>query len=56
MSQVLGEIPLTIKIRSGITGGSPVAHKLVTRMQKEWGVSAVTVSSAPLGFASRHED
>lgn len=43
MSQVLGEIPLTIKIRNGITGATPVAHKLVTQMQGPWGVSAVTV-------------
>lgn len=43
MSKVLGEIPLTIKIRNGITNSSPVAHKLVTKMQTQWGVSAVTL-------------
>ncbi|KAL8277400.1 hypothetical protein RQP46_010240 [Phenoliferia psychrophenolica] len=43
MSQVLGEVPLTIKIRNGITHGQPVAHKLVTRFQGEWGVSAMTL-------------
>lgn len=44
MSQVLGEIPLTIKIRTGIAQNQPVAHKLVTKIQTEWGVSSVTVS------------
>ncbi|KAM0753283.1 FMN-linked oxidoreductase [Meredithblackwellia eburnea MCA 4105] len=43
MSEVLGETPLTIKIRNGIQHNSPVAHKLVQRMQGEWGVSAVTL-------------
>lgn len=44
MSKVMGEIPLTIKIRTGIAQSSPVAHRLIPRMQGEWGVSAVTVS------------
>lgn len=44
MSQVLGEVPLTIKIRNGIAHSAPVAHKLIPRFQKEWGVSAMTVS------------
>lgn len=43
MSQVLGETPLTIKIRTGVTQSQPVAHKLVQRVQGEWGVSAVTL-------------
>ena len=43
MSRVLGEIPLTIKIRTGISNTQPIAHKLVPRMQKEWGLSAVTL-------------
>lgn len=48
MSQVMGDIPLTIKIRTGITNTTPVAHKLVTKMQSEWGLSAVTVSTLAL--------
>lgn len=43
MSQVLGEIPLTVKIRTGIANNQPTAHKLMPRFQKEWGVSAVTM-------------
>ncbi|GAA5884122.1 hypothetical protein JCM6882_002148 [Rhodosporidiobolus microsporus] len=43
MSKVLGEVPLTIKIRTGVTNSQPTAHKLMPRLQKEWGVSAVTM-------------
>ncbi|GAA6060860.1 hypothetical protein JCM10212_006240 [Sporobolomyces blumeae] len=43
MSKVLGEVPLTIKIRTGVTNTQPVAHKLMPRLQSEWGVSAVTM-------------
>lgn len=54
MSQVLGEIPLTIKIRTGITASTPVAHKLVTKFQTEWGVSHVTVSSVSSPLELHH--
>ncbi|KWU45236.1 FMN-linked oxidoreductase [Rhodotorula sp. JG-1b] len=43
MSQVLGEVPLTAKIRTGVANNQPTAHKLMPRFQKEWGVSAVTM-------------
>ncbi|BGP43880.1 tRNA-dihydrouridine synthase 3 [Rhodotorula kratochvilovae] len=43
MSKVLGEVPLTIKIRTGVSNSQPTAHKLMPRFQKEWGVSAVTM-------------
>ncbi|BGP27994.1 tRNA-dihydrouridine synthase 3 [Rhodotorula toruloides] len=43
MSKVLGEVPLTVKIRTGVSNNQPVAHKLMPRFQKEWGVSAVTM-------------
>jgi tRNA-dihydrouridine synthase len=45
MSRVLGEIPLTIKMRTGVRDGHNVAHKLVLRAQREWGVGAVTVGA-----------
>ncbi|KAM0789358.1 hypothetical protein ACM66B_000189 [Microbotryomycetes sp. NB124-2] len=43
MSKVLGEIPLTIKIRTGISQNSPVAHKLIPNFQSKWGLSAMTI-------------
>ncbi|KAK4048211.1 tRNA-dihydrouridine synthase 3 [Microbotryomycetes sp. JL201] len=43
MSRVLGEIPLTIKIRTGIAQSSPVAHKLIPNFQSKWGLSAMTI-------------
>ncbi|GAA5852288.1 hypothetical protein JCM3766R1_005087, partial [Sporobolomyces carnicolor] len=43
MGQALGEIPLTIKIRTGVTNNQPVAHKLMPRLQSEWGIQAVTM-------------
>lgn len=44
MSKVLGEIPLTVKLRMGVKDNNLTAHKLMPRFQKEWGVGAVTVS------------
>jgi tRNA-dihydrouridine synthase 3 len=43
MSRVLGEIPLTVKLRTGIKNGQNTAHKLMPRML-EWGVAGMTVS------------
>ncbi|GAA5982194.1 hypothetical protein JCM5350_003489 [Sporobolomyces pararoseus] len=43
MGQALGEIPLTIKIRTGVTNTQPVAHKLMPRLQTEWGIQGVTM-------------
>jgi tRNA-dihydrouridine synthase 3 len=46
MARVLGEIPLTIKMRTGVREGQNVAHKLVPKARREWGVAALTVSFA----------
>lgn len=43
MSRVLGDIPLTIKLRTGVRENHNVAHKLVPRLAKEWGVGAATL-------------
>jgi tRNA-dihydrouridine synthase 3 len=43
MNQVLGDIPLTVKFRTGINSKN-VAHKLIPRFANEWGISAMTVS------------
>lgn len=37
------DIPLTVKIRTGVQDKTPVAHTVVPNLH-EWGVSAVTVS------------
>jgi len=50
MSQALGEIPLTIKIRTGITNKDPIAHKLMPRLQTEWGIQGITVSVQTSSF------
>ena len=43
MNRALGEIPLTIKIRTGVKEGHNTAHKLMERLDG-WNVGAVTVS------------
>ncbi|WFD36250.1 tRNA-dihydrouridine(47) synthase [NAD(P)(+)] [Malassezia cuniculi] len=41
MSAALGEIPLTIKLRTGTS--TRTAHKLFAKAQTEWGVGAITL-------------
>ena len=45
MNRVMGETPLTIKIRTGVSSKPEerVAHKLARRVQTEWGCSALTL-------------
>ncbi|KAH7101228.1 FMN-linked oxidoreductase [Auriculariales sp. MPI-PUGE-AT-0066] len=43
MSKVLGEIPVTVKLRTGVRDGRNTAHKLIPRLQKEFGAGAVTL-------------
>ncbi|KAH9814486.1 hypothetical protein DFH28DRAFT_894762 [Melampsora americana] len=42
MSKVLGEIPLTIKLRTGIHEGKNLAHKIIPQL-RNWGVGATTL-------------
>ncbi|KAG8978890.1 tRNA-dihydrouridine synthase 3 [Tulasnella sp. JGI-2019a] len=42
MNRALGEIPLTIKVRTGVKDGRNTAHKLVPKLPG-WSVGAVTV-------------
>ncbi|KAE8225164.1 hypothetical protein CF319_g2049 [Tilletia indica] len=42
INAVLGEIPLTIKLRTGTTSKN-TTHKLFARLQTEWGCSAATL-------------
>ena len=44
MNRALGEIPLTIKMRTGVKEGRNTAHKLMPRISSEWNVAAMTVS------------
>ncbi|GJJ10891.1 hypothetical protein Clacol_005119 [Clathrus columnatus] len=43
MNRALGEIPLTLKIRTGVKDGKNTAHKLMPRIGQEWGASAITI-------------
>jgi hypothetical protein len=42
MTRALGEIPLTIKVRTGVKDGKNTAHKLLPNLQS-WGVSSFAV-------------
>lgn len=44
MNKALGDIPLTVKLRTGVKDGKNTAHKLMPRVAPEFGVSAMTVS------------
>ena len=43
MNKALGEIPVTIKLRTGVKEGRNTAHKLMPRLSSEWGVGCITV-------------
>ncbi|KAJ9091265.1 hypothetical protein QFC19_009175 [Naganishia cerealis] len=43
MNSVLGDIPLTVKFRMGISKDELIAHKFIPRFAHEWGVSAMTL-------------
>ena len=43
MNKALGEIPVTVKLRTGVKDGRNNAHKLMPRIAPEWGASAITV-------------
>lgn len=42
MNKVLGEIPVTVKLRTGVKEGKNTAHKLMPRVA-DWGASCLTV-------------
>jgi tRNA-dihydrouridine synthase 3 len=55
MNRALGEIPLTIKMRTGVKEGRNTAHKLMPRIGAEWNVAAMTVSQPNLLTGIRYE-
>lgn len=43
MSKALGDVPVTVKLRTGVKDGRNTAHKLMPRLAPEFGASALTV-------------
>ncbi|KAG6849880.1 tRNA-dihydrouridine synthase 3 [Arthromyces matolae] len=43
MNKALGEIPVTIKIRTGVKDGKNNAHKIMPKAAAEWGASCITL-------------
>lgn len=43
MNKALGDVPVTVKLRTGVKDGKNTAHKLMPRLGPEWGTAAITV-------------
>jgi tRNA-dihydrouridine synthase 3 len=43
MNKALGDIPVTVKLRTGVKDGKNTAHKLMPRLTTEWGAGCLTV-------------
>jgi len=43
MNKALGEIPLTVKLRTGVKEGKNTSHRLMPRISAEWSVAAMTL-------------
>ncbi|VDC04359.1 unnamed protein product [Peniophora sp. CBMAI 1063] len=43
MNRALGEIPLTVKLRTGVKEGKNTSHRLMPRVSAEWNVAAMTL-------------
>ncbi|KZT01621.1 zinc finger dihydrouridine synthase [Laetiporus sulphureus 93-53] len=43
MNKALGDIPVTVKLRTGVKDGRNTAHKLMPRLGSEFGASALTL-------------
>lgn len=46
MNKALGDVPVTVKLRTGVKDGKNTAHKLMPRLNAEWGAAALTVRSS----------
>ena len=49
MNKALGDVPVTVKLRTGVKDGKNNAHKLMPRVNSEWGAAAMTVCPTSLG-------
>ncbi|KAF7800240.1 hypothetical protein EIP86_011487 [Pleurotus ostreatoroseus] len=43
MNKALGDVPVTVKLRTGVKEGRNTAHKLMPRLGAEWGAAAITL-------------
>ncbi|KAL4267228.1 tRNA-dihydrouridine(47) synthase [NAD(P)(+)] [Pleurotus pulmonarius] len=43
MNKALGEIPVTVKLRTGVKDGRNTAHKLMPRLSTEWNVGCISL-------------
>lgn len=43
MDAVLGDIPVTVKLRTGVTSKNTSHHRIMPKVQTEWGAGAVTM-------------
>lgn len=44
MNKILGDIPVTVKLRTGVKDGRNTAHKLMPRLSSEFGAGCITVN------------
>lgn len=51
MNKALGEIPVTVKLRTGVKEGRNTAQKLMSRLSSEWSVGCITASISCLSFS-----
>jgi len=49
--QAVMDVPLTVKLRTGIYDNRNIAHELVPQL-RDWGVSLTTVSPVPVSLLS----
>ncbi|KAF9472611.1 FMN-linked oxidoreductase [Pholiota conissans] len=43
MNRALGEIPVTVKLRTGVKDGKNTAHRLMPRLSTEWNAGCITL-------------
>ena len=43
MNKALGQIPVTVKLRTGVKDGRNTAHKTMPRLSTEWDVGCISV-------------